>query len=119
MADLGSRIKQARIRRGLTQETLGELICRCPSAISGYENNTQVPPADTLLRLAMVLDLSVDSLVGYNNSDTYSLHGLSDSQKDIVCSIINELKTPSSTGQLSQKQMIIIGDLINQFTKQQ
>ena len=120
MSDLDSRIKQARNRRGLTQKALAELVCKCPSAISGYENNTQVPPADTMLSLALVLNVSIDYLVGFNSNDTYSLRGLTDSQKEIVYSIINELKAPPPpTGQLSERQSIIIRSLINQFVKPQ
>ena len=120
MADLGSRIRQARHRRGLTQKALAKLVCKCPTAISGYENNTQIPPADTMLNLAIVLNVSLDYLVGLNNNDTYSLRGLTDSQKDIILSIIGELQTPSNAcGQLSEKQAMIIKCLINQFIKPQ
>lgn len=118
MDDLGSRIKQARNRRGLTQKALAELVCKCPSAISGYENNTQVPPADTMLSLANALNVSIDYLVG--NNDTYSFHGLTDKQKEIVWNILYEFKTPSTiSGQLSQKQTTILESLINQFIKPQ
>lgn len=118
MADLGTRIKQARKRRGLTQTALAELVCKCPSAISGYENNTQVPPADTMLCLATVLNVSLDYLVGLNTNDTYSFRGLTDAQKNIITNIIDELKTPSNTnGQLSENQAMIIRCLVNQFVK--
>ena len=118
MDDLGTRIKQARKRRGLTQTALAELICKCPSAISGYENNTQIPPADTMLSLATALNVSLDYLVGLNTNDTYSLRGLTDNQKNIITNIIDEHKKSSiASGQLSESQAMLIRCLVNQFIK--
>lgn len=120
MDDLGSRIKTARLRRGLTQKALADYICKCPSAVSGYENNTQVPPADTMISIASVLSVSLDYLVGFDVGITYSLRGLSTKQQEIINDILSEFQNPtSSSGQLSQQQMLILENLINQFFRPQ
>lgn len=44
MYDIGSRLKDIRIKRGLTQKVLAKRINKSVSAISGYESNVQTPP---------------------------------------------------------------------------
>ncbi len=114
MDDLGSRIKEARMRRGLTQKDLAKCICKCPSAVSGYENNTQIPPAETMISLASVLNVSLDYLV--NNDPTYSVKGLTQAQQAIIFDIVAEFRSPTGLrSPLSDQQMAIIRKLICQF----
>lgn len=118
MTDLGSRIKTARLRRGLTQKVLAERICKCPSAVSGYENNTQIPPADTMISIASVLDVSLDYLVGFEVGATYSLRELTPAQQEIIDYILTEFKAPTpQRNHLSPQQTLILEKLINQFIK--
>ena len=55
MYDLGSRIKEAREKRGITQGELARRINRSVPTISSYETNAQTPPTDVLLMLYMCL----------------------------------------------------------------
>lgn len=62
-ADIGRRIKQKRIERGMTQEKLSELIGIGPSHMSHIESGTTVPSFEVFLVLVNVLDCSADELL--------------------------------------------------------
>lgn len=55
MYDIGSRLKDMRSKRGLTQKDLAKRINKSVSAISAYESNAQTPPTDVLISIAQVL----------------------------------------------------------------
>ncbi|MBQ1322199.1 MAG: helix-turn-helix transcriptional regulator, partial [Erysipelotrichaceae bacterium] len=55
--NIGKRIKEIRIRRGLTEKQLGEKIGKSASAISNYENNFRGLNAEILVKIIKVLDV--------------------------------------------------------------
>ena len=62
--DIGQKIKQARISKGLTQEELGNLVGLQKSAIAKYENGRVVNiKRSTLQKLAQALDLRGSDLI--------------------------------------------------------
>ena len=62
-AKLGLSIKKVRKTKGLTQETLAELVGCNPSHISNIENNYTKASLNTLLSIANALDTSIDCLL--------------------------------------------------------
>ena len=60
--ELGSRIKQIRIKQGLNQRKFGELFGVGVSAISAYEAGKSVPPPETLMKIAGYGNVTVDYL---------------------------------------------------------
>jgi transcriptional regulator with XRE-family HTH domain len=66
--EVGQKIKQARLAKGLTQEELGNLVGLQKSAIAKYENGRVVNiKRSTLQRLAQALDLRGSDLVIESN----------------------------------------------------
>ena len=66
--DMGQRIKNARIAKGLTQEGLGNLVGLQKSAIAKYENGRVVNiKRSTLQKLAQALDLKGSDLIIEDN----------------------------------------------------
>lgn len=61
--DIGLRIKQKRIDRGLTQEKLSELVGIGPSHMSHIEGGKTVPSFEVFVALLNVLDCSADELL--------------------------------------------------------
>lgn len=61
--DIGQRIKQKRIERGLTQEKLSEMIGIGPSHMSHIEGGTTVPSFEVFISLLNALDCSADELL--------------------------------------------------------
>lgn len=62
--DMGSRIRELRKKRGLTQEALAEHLNISPQAVSKWENGTAYPDVMLIPRLAAVFEVSTDHLFG-------------------------------------------------------
>ena len=66
--DIGQKIKEARLAKGLTQEELGNLVGLQKSAIAKYENGRVVNiKRSTLQKLAKALDLRGSDLIIESN----------------------------------------------------
>ena len=67
---LGLKIKEIRISRGLTQDTLAEMVSCNTSHISNIENNHTKVSLNVLLDIANALNTSIDYLLSdqYENS---------------------------------------------------
>lgn len=61
---IGSRLKNARKKMGLTQSQLGDLIGVKKSTICSYEKETRNPTIDNIIELIMALGVSADYLLG-------------------------------------------------------
>ena len=59
-------LRQIRKSRGLTMKQLGDLVGKSEPAIGLYETGNREPDFETLLKLADVLNCSVDSILGNN-----------------------------------------------------
>ena len=62
--DLGLKIKSYRISINLTQAQFGERIGVSGAAVSFYETGTRTPSHRVLMRIANVMGVSIDSLLG-------------------------------------------------------
>lgn len=60
---LGESIRAARMRKGLTQEALAELLDITPIHLKNMESSRRNPSVPLLFALMELLDLSVDALV--------------------------------------------------------
>lgn len=60
---LGDRIRIAREKKGITQETLAERVNISPSHISVIERGVKTARIDTVARIANELDVSADYLL--------------------------------------------------------
>lgn len=70
----GERLRDVRLRRKLTQETLAQLAGMSEAYISNMEHGLKVPSLTTVLRLAVALNCKVMDLVGaYDKTDIPSL----------------------------------------------
>ena len=58
--DIGQRIKQQRVKKGLTQEKLAELVGIGPSHMSHLESGKTVASMDVFINLCNVLECSAD-----------------------------------------------------------
>ena len=68
--EIGQKIKQARMAKGLTQEELGNMVGLQKSAIAKYENGRVVNiKRSTLQKLAQALDLRGSDLIIESNPE--------------------------------------------------
>lgn len=74
MSDFGERIREARKNQGLNQRELARKLSNrlgrrlSHDAIYSYEKILRKPPADVLVALADILEVSVDYLTGRSNN---------------------------------------------------
>ena len=64
---IGERLKESRMKKGITQEELGKLIGVTKVSICGYELGTRTPTIDNFILLADVLDVDPNYLLGRDN----------------------------------------------------
>ena len=60
---IGSRVRELRLRHKMTQEHLAELVDISPSFIGHIERGEKKPSLETMSRLTMVLETSMDYLI--------------------------------------------------------
>ncbi len=88
----GSKIKEIRQQKGLTQKQLGDLCGMADSAIRRYENGKANPKIETLQKIADALDVPLDYLLGwedkFNESPLY--RALKRSGDTTSCSLYND-----------------------------
>lgn len=82
---LGEAIRAARIRRGLTQEALAELLDITPIHLKNMESSRRNPSVPLLFRMMELLDFSVDELVfpGRGGAVIHT-HGLTEAETEAL-----------------------------------
>ena len=95
---MGTRFKEARLKKGLTQEVLAELTNSGATYISDIERGVKFPSMALFIRLVNVLDVSADYILSgelnsgkqfiYNDL-TEKLEKLTPQQRENVSSIID------------------------------
>lgn len=61
---IGSRLKELRISRGVTQEELGKILGVTKASICCYEKGTRTPTIENLIDLVEYFGVSADYLLG-------------------------------------------------------
>lgn len=62
-----NRLKDLRLKMGLSQQALADKLNVSQQTICKYENNTNEPNIDMLEAMADIFDVSVDYLIGYSS----------------------------------------------------
>lgn len=118
MSIVGSRIKQVREQRGLTQKELANRILKSPATVSAYEVGMQTPPTDVLLSIARVLHVPITYLTGQTSDNGISTLHLDAQQKEILDLLMGEFTSPTGNGEeLSDQQVKIIQKLAVLFSQ--
>lgn len=60
---ISEKLKQARLSKGLTQETVAEKVCVSRQTVSNWENGKTYPDIASLIVLSDVYDMTLDSLL--------------------------------------------------------
>lgn len=72
-AAFAKNLKHHRKKAGLTQKTLGSALGYTEKAVSKWESGNSIPPAEALVTLAELLQVSVDTLLDPQHEPTYFL----------------------------------------------
>ena len=110
--DIGQKIKEARIAKGMTQEELGKILGVQRSAIAKYEKGRVVNiKRSTLQKLAVALDLrGSDLIIESNPKEAATLHAKVLSDSELMISI-------EQYYELSDEKKKMVRDLIRSLAE--
>lgn len=63
--EFGSRIKNLRLAKGITQTDLADILYVTPQAISKWERGLSYPDISSLPQIAKYFEVSIDTLFNY------------------------------------------------------
>lgn len=63
----GTRLKELRQAKGLTQQELGKLLGVTKASICCYEKETRTPPIETIIDMMALYNVTSDFLIGSDN----------------------------------------------------
>lgn len=69
MIDISRKLKELRIKEGLSQEKLAEQLIVSRQAVSKWENGEALPDMENMVALAKLYNISLDELVGINTNN--------------------------------------------------
>ena len=94
MRALGESIRAARMRKGLTQEALAEMLDITPIHLKNMESSRRNPSVPLLFALMEILDLSVDALVFPERQKGGVLHtnGLSEAEVEALSRLVDVIR---------------------------
>lgn len=119
MHDIGTRLRELRKRKGWTQKHLAQYLHKSTAAVGSYEQNVQTPPTDVLISLAGLYHISIDELLGLTGEESFTVDGLSERQKAVLGSILDEFHNPTGDNrELSPEHFGILNALIQIFIGQ-
>ncbi len=92
MVDLGTRLKDLRKARGLTQLQVAERVGISKAMVSSYELSVRQPSYDVLIKLAALFGVTTDHLLGLERERFVSVKGLSEEHVQLILSMIAALQ---------------------------
>lgn len=72
MATFSDRLKDERIKKGLTQTELAKTLFLGQTSVSKYESGKQIPEMPTLQKIADFFGISIDYLLGKTDIRNYT-----------------------------------------------
>lgn len=97
LPEIGTKLKQLRCQRNISQIALAKQLGVSKSVISSYENEVHLPPYDVLLQMARLFGVSTDYLLGASGNRSINVDGLTDTQIEAITMIVDELKNANKS----------------------
>ncbi len=91
MDTLGQQIKCYRENRNLKQQQLAKLIGVERGTLSAYENDLRKPSYAVLIRIAEVLNVSIDSLMGRCTKRHIDVSQLTNQDIELILTLVDRL----------------------------
>ena len=90
---LGEAIRSARMKKGLTQEALSELLDITPVHLKNIESSRRKPSVPLLFQMMELLDFSVDELVFPGRQvGALHTHGLSEAETEALSRLVEVMR---------------------------
>lgn len=90
--DFGSKLKELRVKAGLTQKQLAEQIGVTKSVVSFYERQERTPSPEILRKLSVVFHVSTDYLLDLDRTERIDISGLDEDDKKIISLMVETLR---------------------------
>ena len=90
---IGSRVRELRKAKGLTQQDLADMINVTKVSVCCYEKGTRIPSLDTIIDISNLFKVNIDYLIGhdiYVASDDDIEYGIKMSKEEIE--LVKELR---------------------------
>ena len=91
LQDFANRLKEQRLKFGLSQDQLAKMVNTNKKVISTYENGSRQPSFETLVRFAILYRVSTDYLLGVTSNQTLDVSGLTESDIIVVKQLVEAL----------------------------
>ena len=92
MVNFGIKLKELRLKSGLTQKQLADRLGLTKSVISYYELQERYPSPDILMKLSTIFDVTTDYLLGLEAKPTIDVSGLDENDIDLLRHTIDVLR---------------------------
>lgn len=107
---LGNAIRNARIKRSISQEALAELVGITPTHLKHIESEHRKPSIEVLIEIAQTLQMSVDNIIFPQESELNlklnelenSLSNCTLNELQIMLDVLHSLKRNMSNNTMSQ-----------------
>lgn len=92
MVDFGRKLRELRKQKNLTQKELASLVGVKNSIISFYEVGERIPSPEIIIKLASVLHVTSDYLLGIEKTETVDVSGLDENDKYLIRALVDNLR---------------------------
>lgn len=92
--EIGERLRDLRKSCKLTQDALATMVGITRSAVNGWEMGLAIPSTQYLIALSMIYKVSIDYLLGLDNSEFIDISHLNERDKEIIYTIIKKGEKP-------------------------
>lgn len=90
MIYFGTRLKDLRKSKRLTQLELAEAVDLVKSSISAYEKGLKYPSIEVLIKLCNFFNVSSDYLLGLSDNKEIQKYDLTEEQREIITKLITQ-----------------------------
>lgn len=98
MVDFGQKLKELRVKSGLTQKELAERLWVTKATISYYEQSERTPSPEMLVKIAREFHVSADCLLGLEDNRRYlDVTDLEEEDIDLLQHMIQRLSQKGIT----------------------
>lgn len=80
----GKRLKEARMKKQISQEMLGKAVSVSRETISKYESDKRMPPLHVAIDLASILDVSLLDLTELSHRNYLDLTSLDENTRNTI-----------------------------------
>ena len=90
---IGARIQELRIRNNMTQSDLARKMRVTGSSVNAWEMGVSIPSTEKIIDLSFFFNVSIDYLVGKEDSFVINISNLDENEKNCVIQLVNVLKS--------------------------